>query len=233
MTPRAMSVSSIDSGEDEAEREERPDLLGRHHVDDHGVTDGSDHATADGHAAGQPCGHHVERVSHNLGRDEAQGHSRDSDAGTLHEDSQDLPHLNALEVALLGGGVHGVNYGDRERAANHRQEQASHGQRHGESDGGGDGGLGVGRTAVEREHHDDGGRNGGQGRIGRDGGADVRPTEGDHLQGAAEHDALLQVAGHETDERAGHERLVELELVQNTLHTGQQRDDGDQNDRKC
>ena len=50
---------------------------------------------------------------------------------------------------------------------------------------------------------------------------DVRPTEGDHLQGAAEHDALLQVAGHETDERAGHERLVELELVQNTLHTGQ------------
>ena len=139
--------------------------------------------------------------------------------------------LDGGEVALLGGAVHDVDDAGGQRTADHGQEQASHGQGHCQGDGRVDGVGRVGGAAVKRQDHDDGGGDGGKGGIGSDGRADVGPAEGDHLEGAAQNDALLQVTGDQADERAGHQRLVELELIEDALHAGQQGDDNDEQNR--
>ena len=111
--------------------------------------------------------------------------------------------------------------------ADHGQEQAGDGQRHGDGDGGGNGLAGISNTAVEGKCHDDGRCDRSQGGVRCDGGADVSPTKGHHLKRTAQEDALLKVTGYETDKRARNERLMELELIQNAFHTGKQRDNRD------
>ena len=178
-----------------------------------------------------PGGHRVERGSDGLGRDEAEGRGGHGDADALEDDREDLQAVDGAEVGLLGRGVHAVDDGDGQRAHDHREEEAGHRQRHGERDGRVDGIGRVDRAAVEREHHDDGGRDGGERGVGRHGGADVGPAEGDHLERAAQHDALREVPAHQPDERARHERLVELELVEDALHARQERDEDDEQNR--
>ena len=115
--------------------------------------------------------------------------------------------------------------------ANHGQEQTSDRQRDGDGDGGGDGALGIRRAAIEAEDHQDGRGDGGQSRVRCDGSADVGPAEGHELQRAAQHNALGEVTGHKSDQGAGHQRLVELELIEDALHAGQQGDDDDEQNR--
>lgn len=97
-------------------------------------------------------------------------------------------------------------------------------------------GNGLGRISgatVEGEHHDDRRSDRGQSGVRRDGGADVSPAKGHHLERTAQEDALLKVTGYETDKRACHERLMELELIQNAFHTGKQRDNRNKQNSDC
>ena len=119
--------------------------------------------------------------------------------------------------------------GDGERTDDHRQEEAGHGEGHGHGDGRGDGGGLVG-AAVDGDDHQDRGGDRREGRVRGDGRADVGPAEGHHLQGAAEDDARLEVAAHQTDERARDERLVELPLVKDAFHAGEEGNDDNQDD---
>ncbi len=189
------------------------------------------HAAADGHAAGQPLGHGVQHAGNGLSRNGAEQRSGDGDTNALHEDGDDLPHLDGAEVAGLGSSVHEVNDGDSRGTAKHGQEQTSDRQRHGECDSGRDGGLGVSATTAEALDHDDGGGHGSQCRVRCHSGADVCPTKGHHLKGATEEDALLDVTGNQTNKGAGHQRLVELPLVKNAFHTSKEGDEDDEYDR--
>ena len=122
--------------------------------------------------------------------------------------------------------------GDGERTHDHGQEEARHGERHSDGDRVGD--RFVRRRAVtDLQHHDDRGRGGRERGIGGHGGADVSPAERHHLQCAAEHDALGEVPAYQSDERTGHQRLVELELIENALHAGEEGNDDDENNRDC
>ncbi len=106
-------------------------------------------------------------------------------------------------------------------AADHGEEEASDGQRHGDGDGGSHGLGGVG-AAVDGDNHQNGGGDGGESRIRSDGSADVGPTKGNHLKRAAQEDSLRGVTGHKTNERACDQRLVELPLVEDALHACQE-----------
>ena len=63
------------------------------------------------------------------------------------------------------------------------------------------------------------------------GGADVRPAEGNHLELAAKEDALLEMAADKADERAGHQGLVELELIEDAFHTSEEGNNDDESNR--
>lgn len=146
-----------------------------------------------GHAAGQPVGHSVKRVGNSLGRDNTQKYCRDGDTKALHEDGSVLPALDAGEVALLGATVHGVSDSGSNGTADHGQEQTSDRQRDGDGDGRGNGLGRISGAAVEGEHHDDRRSDRGQSGVRRDGGADVSPAKGHHLERTAQEDALLKV----------------------------------------
>ena len=126
-----------------------------------------------------------------------------------------------------------MDHRDCDGTADHGQEQARDGQRNCHGDGGVDRGNGVGSATVESDDHEDCGGHGRESRVRGNGGADVRPAEGNHLKGAAEDDALLRVAADQTDKGAGNKRLMELELVENAFHTSQESNDNDQKNRKC
>ena len=120
-----------------------------------------------------------------------------------------------------------MNHGDGDRTDDHREEQAGHGKRHGDGDRGADRSLGIGGATVKGEHHDDRGGHRGERGVGGDGGTNVGPTESHELQGATEQDALLKVTANEADQRTSDQRLVELELVEDALHTSEERDEND------
>ena len=226
MTPRAIRVSS------EMAARQKPSAKNGHHVDDHGVPNSSNHATADGHAIGEPRGHHVQGAHDGVGRDEAEGSCRNGDTDALHADRDDRPEVDGGEVTLGSSAVHDVDHRNGERTHDHGKEEASHGQRHGHGDGRGDSGALVG-AVTNGDDHENCRCDRRECGVGGDGSTNVSPAKGHHLERTAQDDASLKLTAHQADERACDQRLVELPLVQNAFHAGKEGNDDNQDDCEC
>ncbi len=81
----------------------------------------------------------------------------------------------------------------------------------------------------DNQHGRDDGRQRG---IGRNRRTDVHPAEGDHLQRTADDDPFLHITQHDTDQRTGDQRAVELKFIQHRLHTGNTGNDEHQHNLK-
>ena len=90
--------------------------------------------------------------------------------------------------------------------------------------------IALGDSLVDKHHGDNRGDRGRQSGVGRHGGTDVHPGQGDELEGSTGNDSDGGVAQGNTGQGAGDERAVELPLVQDAGHARDECHERDQND---
>jgi hypothetical protein len=110
-----------------------------------------------------------------------------------------------------------MNNSDGECTDDHCKEQTCNSKRNSDCDS-----CTYAVNALTTLNEDDSGSDGCKSSVRRNSSADVGPAESDHLKLTAENEAGTKLAGNDTDQCAGYQRLMEFELVENTFNTGQE-----------